>query len=181
MRGELDSKCAGWLGAGGGGRPVARAYAKFFVRVHGHLESRPQDGQTGGFVSPLRKRRRSNPKGTTEEENAVTGSVAVVEILLPKFSKLQRVEGLPQKQVGRSRATTSSCGTSSQGQEGLLAQEYQRKPLERRRVGVLDNGILKVMFDRKGKEGTFFYSVERFLAGIEVEETRSKEVAEKVW
>ena len=69
-----------------------------------------------GPFYPSRKRRRSNPEGNT----------AMVEILLPKFSKLRREEGLPQKQMGRSHATIPSRGTSGQGQEGLLTQRYQR-------------------------------------------------------
>ena len=79
----------------------------------------------------------------------------MVEILNPKFSKLRRVEGLPQKQVGRSRATVPSSGTSSQGQEGLLAQKYQRKQ-ERRRLGVLDHWILKVIPWEEGRRGNLY-------------------------
>ena len=59
-----------------------------------------------GPFYPSRNSRTINPKGNTEEgENNVRGLVAMVEILLPKFSKLRRVEGFQEKHVGRSRAT----------------------------------------------------------------------------
>ena len=49
----------------------------------------------------LREKGDEATQDNTEEENTVRGSVAMVEILLPKFfSKLRKAEGLPQRQVG---------------------------------------------------------------------------------
>ena len=45
-----------------GGRAVARAYAKKIVRVHGHLGSRPQDGQTSEFVFSFAKKEKKQSK-----------------------------------------------------------------------------------------------------------------------
>ena len=159
---------------------------------------------------PSRKREEAIQKVTLKKKKKKTTS----EDQSPwwrssKFSKLRRVEGLPQRQVGRSGATIPSSGTSNQGHEGLLAQKFQRKPEERPRVDVLDNGLKSDLLRGREKREVFILShetcvkrrdearraedaareaghifkisVERFLAAKEVEEARSKEVSEKVW
>ena len=158
--------------------------------------------------SPSRKRRRSNPKSNTEEEDNVRGSVAMVEIL--KVLKAPKSGRTPTK-TGWTKSRDNSIKWDFQAGTGRSpGTKVSRKPEERPRVGVLDHGLKKSDFLRgrekreefiqrhetwvkrreeaRGAEDAarearhiFKISVERFLAGKEVEEGRSKEVAEKVW